>query len=174
MKFMKIGLVSIFIIASNTGFAGMQTSSAVNKNNCGTMVNTLQPFILVLDRRDDLIASISQCAKDARLLGASVTGIGQVQNPILAYFDRDPTMPPRLTRFRDVYELAAMNGNITNNANEYYTHLHVVLADMKFRTIAGHLNHAIVGMTVEVIITPFPAVVERSVDKKTGFGPIEH
>ena len=80
--------------------------AAVNKESCSRMKNTTQPFILVLNRGDDLIKSITQCASDAKLLAASVSGLGQVHNPTLAYFSSNPQDKPTLTKFDGFYELA--------------------------------------------------------------------
>lgn len=170
-KLSVIGLLcsSAIALASNET---LQNSSAVNKSNCNKMVNTTQPFILVLNKNDDLIENITQCAQDAKLIGATVTGLGQLHNPVLAYFSSDPNAKPTLTKFSGFYELASLNGDITNNSGKYYTHLHTTLADKKFHGIAGHVNAAKVGQTAEIIITPLSAPLERTVNAKTGFGPI--
>ncbi len=116
--------------------------AAVSKTSCGKLANTNQPFILVLDKGDELLAAITQCAKDAKLVAASFNGLGQVHNPSLAYFTSNPKDKPTLTTFPGYYELAALNGNVTNNKNNYYAHAHAVLADKKFHGIAGHVNSA--------------------------------
>jgi predicted DNA-binding protein with PD1-like motif len=146
--------------------------AAVDKQSCHRMQNSTQPFILVLSSGDDLIESITQCASDAKLMAASVSGLGQLHNPTLAYFSSDPKEKPTLTSFEGYFELASLNGNITNNADQYYTHLHTTLADKDFRGLAGHVHSATVGLTVEVTIVPFFAPIERTVDAETGFGPI--
>ena len=127
---------------------------------------------MVLNKHDELISSISHCAKEAKLLGATISGLGQVHNPTLAYFTSNPEDKPTLTKFSGYYELAGLNGNITNNDGKYYTHLHAVLADKKFHGISGHVNAANVGLTAEITIIPFSASAQRMVDAKTGFGPI--
>lgn len=172
-----IGIVSVisFLFSSSQVLASNKTldrSSAVNKFSCAKMVNANQPFILILNKDDDLIENITQCAKEAKLIGATVSGLGQLQNPVLAYFSSDPNAKPILTKFSGFYELASLNGDITNNSGEYYTHLHVTIADKKFRGIAGHVNDAKVGQTAEIIITPLSAPLKRTVNTKTGFGPI--
>jgi predicted DNA-binding protein with PD1-like motif len=162
-------VTSTIALASNEN---TQKSSAVNKSSCKKLVNTTQPFILVLNNGDDLIESITQCAKDAELVGATVAGLGQLHNPVLAYFSSDPNAKPTLTNFSGFYELASLNGDITNNSGKYYTHLHATLADKQFHGLAGHVNGAKVGQTAEIIITPLSAPLERTVNSKTGFGPI--
>lgn len=166
-----LSLTATLLMSSATA---QETSVAVNKSSCGKLAHTTQPFILVLNSGDELIASITQCAKEAKLMGASVSGLGQAHNPTLAYFSSNPDDKPSLTTFSGYYELASLNGNITNNANHYYTHIHAVLADQKFRGIAGHVNTTKIGLTAEITIIPFSASVLRTVDPKTGFGPIVH
>jgi predicted DNA-binding protein with PD1-like motif len=161
---------SIFTAQAET--AENTTSAVVNLGSCSKMANTTQPFILVLNSGDDLLESISQCAKAAKLQGASISGLGQVHNPTLAYFTSNPNDKPKLTTFPGYYELASLNGNISVNGNNYYTHAHASLADKQFHGITGHVNKAKVGLTVEITMIPFSASVQRTVDAKTGFGPL--
>jgi predicted DNA-binding protein with PD1-like motif len=168
----KTTFSALIALTSTLFFTSAMASAVVTKSTCARLANTTQPFILVLNSGDDLIGSITQCAKDAKLLGASVSGLGQLHNPTLAYFTSNPSDKPTTTNFSGYYELAGLNGNITNNANKYYTHLHTVLADKKFQGIAGHVDSAKVGLTAEITIIPFASSVERTVDPKTGFGPI--
>lgn len=146
--------------------------AAVDKNSCNKLIGSQKPFILVLDPNDDLLSSIATCAKDAELSGASISGLGQLHNPTLAYFTSNPKDKPTLSQFKGYYELASLNGNVAKNENGYYTHAHVVLANEKFNGIAGHVNNAKVGLTVEVTIIPLLSTLERAVNKETGFGPI--
>lgn len=162
----------IMLVSAIGGSTSALAAAAVNTANCYKMAHTTQPFILVLNSNEDLLGSITQCASDAKLLSASISGLGQVQNPTLAYFTSNPADKPTLTTFEGFFELAALSGNITNSAGKYYTHMHVALADKNFHGIAGHVDHAKVGLTVEVTISPFAEAIERAVDAETGFGPI--
>lgn len=146
--------------------------AAVDKYSCKKLVGSTKPFILVLNAEDELLPSISACAKDAQLVGASISALGQLHNPTLAYFTSNPTDKPTLTQFNGYFELAGLNGNIAKNKNGYYTHAHAVLADQKFNGIAGHVDNSKVGLTVEVTITPLSSTLQRAVDPETGFGPI--
>ena len=168
-RFFLIAMPALMLLSS---VAYANPSAVVNKASCGRMENTTQPFLLVLNKGDNLLESISQCAKDAKLLGASITGLGQVHNPTLAYFTSNPEDKPTLTTFAGYYELASLTGNVAHNGDHYYTHAHAALADKKFHGIAGHVNSANIGLIAEITIIPLSAPVERTVDPKTGFGPI--
>lgn len=148
--------------------------TAVDKFSCARLANHTTAFILVLKNGDEVLSSITQCAKDAKLKGASISGVGQLHNPTLAYFSSNPKDKPTLTNFDGYYELASLTGNISNTDNHYYTHLHTVMADKKFHGIAGHLKNSKVGMTAEITIRPFTGKLERTVDANTGFGPIKN
>jgi predicted DNA-binding protein with PD1-like motif len=173
-------ILSMTIVALTTAtiFTNVQAaettaaSVVVNKSTCGKLANTTQPFILVLNSGDELLETISLCAKEAKLVGASFSGLGQVHNPTLAYFTSNPTDKPSLTTLSGYYELASINGNVSVNGDDYYTHAHAVLADKKFHGIAGHVNSAKVGLTAEITVIPFSGSVQRTVDAKTGFGPL--
>ena len=145
---------------------------AIGKASCGKLANTTAPFILVLETGDDFLGSITQCVADAKLKSASISGLGQLNTPTLAYFTSNPNDKPALTTLPGYYELSSFNGNVTNNAGKYYTHVHAILGDKEFHGIAGHIDAATVGLTVEITIIPLLAPVERAVDPKTGFGPI--
>jgi predicted DNA-binding protein with PD1-like motif len=169
-KLAYISLISV--LSTSLAFAGK--GAAVDSHSCNTLKGTKTPFVLVLDSGESLIESMTRCAKDAGLQAASVSGLGQLHNPSLAYFTSNPTDKPTVSSFPGYYELASLNGNITNNNGQYYTHVHGVLADQNFHGIAGHINNADVGLTVEITIVPLALAVERTVDAKTGFGPIVH
>ena len=101
MNFLKVLTVICFALCTTVAVADNENknSAAVNKSTCGRLANTTQPFILVLSSGDSLIESITQCSKDAKLMGASVSGLGQLHNPVLAYFSSDPNAKPTLTKF---------------------------------------------------------------------------
>lgn len=94
MKAFSGTVMTAFLTFSATVAAA--SPAAVSKASCNKLADTTQPFILVLNSNDDLIESISQCAKDAQLMAASVSGLGQLHNPVLAYFSSDPKPSQRL------------------------------------------------------------------------------
>lgn len=165
-KFLPLSI----LLVSTTIFANQP--AAVDKYSCNKLIGSEKPFILVLSTDDELLSSISACAKNAKLSGASISALGQLHNPTLAYFTSNPKDKPTLTQFNGYFELASLNGNVAKNNHGYYTHAHAVLANQKFSGIAGHVDNSKVGLTVEVTIIPLPSILQRSVDPATGFGPI--
>src|SRR3990167_2052130 len=78
-KLLLSALLGLSIIHA---YAATPTLSSVNKSSCGKLAYTTHTFILVLNNNDNLISSITQCAKAAKLKGASISGLGQVHNPV--------------------------------------------------------------------------------------------
>jgi uncharacterized protein len=165
-------IATTIFLALGTSAVLAANLAVVDTASCAKLDNPKQPFILVLNSGENLLQSITQCAKDAKLVGASISGLGQVHNPTLAYFSSDPKAKPTLTHFTGYYELASLSGNVAFNGNDYYTHAHAVLADKKFHGIAGHIETAKTGLTAEITIIPFTVPVQRTVDTNTGFGPL--
>jgi len=171
MKFVQF--LSVFSLAAlATVSASAADYAAVNKESCYRFEKSTSPFMLVLKSGDDILSSITQCAKDAKLQAASFTGIGQLHNPTLAYFTSNPQDKPMLKTFGGYYELVSLTGDVTNNKGNYYTHAHVALGDHAFQGIAGHLKSGEVGMTAEITISPLDAPLERTINANSGFGPI--
>src|SRR5690349_15101729 len=124
-KALSLTLASLGLLAlTSSAFAAEANNASivVTKNTCSKMANTTNPFILVLNTGDEIMESISQCAKDAKLSGATISGLGQLHNPTLAYFTGKQGDKPTLTAFPGHYELASMNGNIATSDENYYTH----------------------------------------------------
>lgn len=143
---------------------------AVDQNSCGERINSQKPFVLILKTGEKLHDGIKKCARDAKLIGASIQGLGQFVNPIFAYYG--PNAQPHVMPFEGTYELISLNGNIALSQGEYYTHIHAVLGNEALEAKAGHIKETTIGATAELTITPFSKPLERQVNPETGFGPI--
>lgn len=168
----KIKLMLMIVSTGLTTNALAANYAAVDKDSCNKMINSTEPFILILKSGDNLHEGINKCAANAQLAGASIHGLGQLNNPTFAYYSNDPHEKPKFTTFDGIYELISLNGNISQDGDKYYSHLHVVLGDEKFKALAGHIKDTQIGVTVELTIVPFTKPLKRAVDPDTGFGPI--
>lgn len=172
MHIKSIGIINIVLAAGLTTNAIAGDYAAVDKNSCNKMLNNSEPFILILKNGEDLHESIKKCASEAKLQGAAIHGLGQLSDPIFAHYSNDPHEKPSFTQFKGIYELISLNGNIAHSGKGYYTHLHAVLGDEKFKSLAGHIKDSKVGVTAEITIIPLSKPLKRNVDPETGFGPI--
>lgn len=70
-------------------------------------------------------------------------------------------------KFKDIFEVLSLTGNITNSDSEIVIHSHVILGKRDFKTIGGHLKEAVVGGTLEIFFTPTERM-NRKLDNETG------
>ncbi|MBK6766944.1 MAG: DUF296 domain-containing protein [bacterium] len=102
-----------------------------------------------------------------RWRSAVCTGIGGVAEVELAYYDlASKTYKP--IAVPGIVELASLHGNLTGPADESFWHLHAVVSDATGRCWAGHLNHCVVALTVEMAIWPSDRLHLRELDDVLG------
>lgn len=159
-------IIPLLFVLSAT-LVNAATISTVNSHSCKQVKGSEKPFILVLKKGEDVTTALAQCANDAKLAGASLTGIGALENPKLDYFNLE-TKKYQDKTLNGIYELISMTGNITDVAGKRVPHLHVALSDSEFQMTGGHLGSARVGVTAEITITPFRGHVVKSMDDETG------
>lgn len=165
---LKLMTMLVLSHAALTAFAAKYI--AVSQNSCIERINSQEPFVLILKTGDNLHEGIKKCARDAKLIGASIQGLGQFTNPVFAYYGANAKS--HVIPLEGTYEVISLNGNIAMSQGGYYTHIHAVLGDNTLQASAGHIKEAIIGATAELTITPFSKPLERQVDQETGFGLI--
>lgn len=163
-------VTTILVLSYTVLTANAAKYIAVDQNSCSERINSSEPFVLILKTGEKLHEGIKKCARDAKLMGASIQGLGQLINPAFAYYG--PNAQPHVISLEGTYELISLNGNIAMSQGEYYTHIHAVLGDRTLQATAGHIKEATIGATAELTVTPFTKSLERRVDQDTGFGPI--
>lgn len=119
--------------------------------------------LVVLPRGADLIGGIRDAAEEAAVESCSFVGLGAIEAPRLAWFDRYEQRY-RETGFEGVWEIASLIGNVTRYENALRVHAHIVISDRSCRTRGGHVVGGLVGVTCEVVLTPFDMPVERRFD----------
>jgi predicted DNA-binding protein with PD1-like motif len=131
-------------------------------------------YAIVFDKGDEVIAGLTECARQQRLDAASFTAIGAFSDAKLGYFDRqkmDYTEIP----VREQVEVLSLVGNIAYDAEkgEPKVHAHVVLGKRDGATCGGHILQAHVWPTLEVIVVESPRHLRRTVDKQTGLALVD-
>src|SRR6185312_16368723 len=116
-------LVNFFVLSTTAN-----AFPAVDSHSCGKLRGNSQPFMLVLKTGEELPEAIVRCATDANLKGASISGLGAIENPTLAYYLLDSHKYKTKT-FSGLYEVTSLNGNIQQLENKPFVHMHVTLGD---------------------------------------------
>jgi len=152
-KYILLFNLVLLYITSPIAQAAIPTTRIVNPDACKSMANSTKPFVLVLHSGDKIIKSIVDCAKDANLTAASLTGLGLLANPKLSYYNLQ-TKKLDYKTFPGVYELTVLNGNIMQMPNRSFADIHAVLGNNQYQTLTGHLEEATALVRVDVIFTP--------------------
>jgi predicted DNA-binding protein with PD1-like motif len=170
MKFLFNILTALFFTFS-TIIATATTVSAVDSHSCEKLKGIDKQFILVLKRGENLSAAIIQCANDAKLPGASLAGLGALENPTLNYFNLT-TKKFQPKTFQGIFEINSLVGNITKLEGKRVAHIHVALSDNQYHVMGGHLSNALVGIIAEITITPHAGQLVKKIDKDLGVAVI--
>jgi uncharacterized protein len=136
------------------------TISLVDTETCGKLAGTTRPFILNLNRGENLFQAILHCAEKVGLKSASISGLGALENPSVAFYHLHLKQYDTKL-FPGIFELISMNGNISFVDGKHFAHLHAALGTAEHTVFGGHLMDATVGVLAEISIIPLDARVER-------------
>lgn len=130
-----------------------------------------EPFLLVLKRGEPVVATLVRALQEKGIASGSISGLGALENPEISYYELEEKRYVSRS-FPGVFEVASLNGNISELEQNLALHMHVVLGDSQYRAIAGHLQDATVGGTLEITVIPFARRFVREKDPETGLNTI--
>ena len=129
--------------------------------------STSKELILRLRQDADLIQSITQLAMSKGIEAGSFTAIGALKRAKLGYYHQK-NRKYREMGIESPHELVSCVGNVSLSEGKPFVHAHVVLADEKGNTKAGHLLEGIV-FAAEVHLRQLEGPqLERKLDESTG------
>jgi len=117
-------------------------------------------YLLRFDRGEEVITTLLRWAKERKLEGAFLTGLGAVENPHLGYFDAEKKGYID-KEFEGEFEIASLTGNLAWDDDDPIAHIHVTIAGPNFLAFGGHLYSAVVSGTVEIAVIQFGSKLER-------------
>jgi len=124
-------------------------------------------IFIKMDPNEDIHKNIIEISKKHKIkTGIIISGIGQIKNFTLGYFNQKNTYLP--TNFKKPYELLALSGNIITKQDEKLLHLHATCSDENKKTIGGHLINAKVNVTAEIVVLKTNIDITRKKNNKTG------
>lgn len=170
---MRLGnIISFFILLSLSSLSSANNLATISSHHCARLKGNNRPFILVLKKGEEIIEGINRCAQDAKLSGATITGIGALENPTLNFYNLQ-TKRYQDRVFDGLYELISVSGNISQVNGKRESHLHVAISNDKFHILGGHLSKGVVGVTAEINIFPLKGKVVKREDPVTGIALIK-
>jgi predicted DNA-binding protein with PD1-like motif len=127
--------------------------------------------IIVLDKGEEVTASLLAFGRDAEIRSAHFTAIGAFSEIVLGFFD-----PQRKTYreipVREQVEVLALTGNFTEEDGQARVHAHAVVGKRDGSAHGGHLLRAKVFPTLEVVATEMAAELLRQFDPEIGIALI--
>jgi uncharacterized protein len=128
-------------------------------------------YVLVFDKGDEPMSSLTEFAKQNNLGASHFTGIGGFQGVVLGYFELEKKDYKRIPIDEQV-EVLSLVGDIALEKNEPKVHAHVVVGTSSGSAYGGHLLKARVRPTLELIMTASPEHLRRQFDETVGLALI--
>lgn len=130
-------------------------------------------YYLRVDKNEEILDCIKTVCRNEKIISATFHGIGAFGDVCVA------TYLPSSDSFLDhhrcgMLELISLDGNISHDEEgELYEHAHAMFSylneDGGISFFGGHLKHAIVSYTAEIVVDPVPGGgIGRMTDPQTG------
>lgn len=124
-------------------------------------------LIVRMDRGEDLFEELKKVALAENIRLASISALGTFSFMTVGIYDLDERRFMG-NDFEGMFEIVSLTGTINTMDGEYYSHLHAAAGDRNGNVFGGHLSRAIVGATLEMVITVIDGTVDRVKDEDTG------
>jgi len=130
--------------------------------------NGQRTFAVILKTGDEAMACLQTFVEKEGISAAQLTGIGALSDAELNYFDWESKSYQSIPVNEQV-EVASLVGDVAlSPQGKPALHIHVVLGRRNGSALAGHLAHAHVRPTLEVILTEPPAHLLKAHDPESG------
>lgn len=129
-------------------------------------------FVLVCEKGDDPVETLTTFAGRYGVGGASFTAVGAFRTVTLGYFDPE-IMDYRRNPVDEQVEVVSLVGDIASKDGQPRVHAHVVVARSDATTLGGHLLAGTVWPTLELVITEAPTELRKRSDEETGLALID-
>jgi len=128
--------------------------------------------VIRLEKDEEIITSLKNAAKNNPLRSAFFFGLGVGRDLVLGFFDAHKQKYTKKA-FSGEYEFTSFSGNISRFKKEIAVHCHVTITDSNFNACGGHLFHASVPVTMEIILFPVRPKLQRRKDSATGLNLLD-
>ena len=129
-------------------------------------------FVVRFDVAEKLPETLLDFSKRLGLFSGWLSGIGGVQNVVLAYYDL--TIRKYVTfSVSGMVELISLSGNIALVNGQPIWHLHASVADREGNVKGGHLVGLEVAITLECVIQRGSKMLQRKQDDYSGLNLLE-
>ena len=120
-----------------------------------------------IDKGEEILTEIKNIALKENIKLANINALGAVGDVVVGVFK---TVEKKYysNSFKGDFEIVSLTGSINTMNNEFYSHLHMSIANEDGQVFGGHLNKAIVSATCEMFIYVIDGEVDRYFDEEIG------
>lgn len=129
-------------------------------------------WVIICDSGDEVIAEVTEFARQQRLGASHFTAMGGFRNATLGFFNWETKDYKQIPITEQVVVLS-LTGDIALQNDEPKVHAHVVLGRSDGSSCGGHLLKAEVHPTLEVILNESPKHLYRRADGEVGLALID-
>jgi predicted DNA-binding protein with PD1-like motif len=129
-------------------------------------------YALILETGEEAVSQLQRYAQENKLSASRFTAIGAFSSVTLGYFNWEKKEYEKIAVNEQV-EVLSLIGDISVQDGEPKTHIHVVVGKRDGSAHGGHLLHAYVRPTLEVILSEAPGYLRRSFDPDSGIALID-
>jgi len=129
-------------------------------------------WVLVFDRGDQVVSTLTAFAREHAIGAAHFTAIGAFSRARLGYFRRD-TKDYKEIPLDEQVEVLSLIGDVSLDKGEPKVHAHAVLGTADGTARGGHLLEASVWPTLEVVLAQAPSHLRRKIDPDVGLALID-
>ncbi|MEX2014650.1 MAG: PPC domain-containing DNA-binding protein [Candidatus Saccharimonadales bacterium] len=128
----------------------------------------------VLNRGDELVASLTEFAKKDKIKGAWVFVVGACDEVEAGYYDLK-TKKYKFKKYEQDLEILNIQGNLSWNGDQPAIHLHGTFSGEDGRSFGGHIKSLKVSITCEVFIHDWFGAnrIERKLDDSIGLNLLD-
>lgn len=129
-------------------------------------------FVIVLSRGDDVLSGLTEFAETNHVTCAHFTAIGGVNGVRIGCYDRAKQMY-HIIPVKGQCETVSFIGNIALFNDKPTVHVHMAVSQSDGTVRGGHLFHANVWPTLEIMLTVEPTPISKKKEEDTGFALLD-
>ena len=130
-------------------------------------------YALIFYTDEEVVAGLTDFAKENYLNAASLTALGAFSGATLGYYDMERKEYEEIPVQEQVEVLSFVGDIALKEDGEPQVHAHVVLGRSDGTTRGGHLLEAHVRPTLEVVLVESPEHLQRRFDEEAGLALID-
>ena len=125
-----------------------------------------------IEKGEEIVAAFKEICKVHHIKSGFINGLGAAEDIQIAYYNVEEKQYHH-KELKGDFEIVSLNGTISIFNDETHVHLHIALGGEDFKITGGHLDHGIVSLTCEFMITVFDAEIQRKHDPETGLNLLD-